>query len=178
MHTDVEDMNENVHSAGFDNAMRNISETVVKEASPIDLKKLIDRTIKVNDGKNVVQVFDSEAVASRTHILGAYLNALLAFKNNTNRAKNIGMEMLLFVALTDQIHDALEVAGAKQDSRVVVFASSADAFSKIAPMLKSAADLNPGIAHQNAVFKKLGIRDIGDAYDSIMQAMAVSRLGP
>jgi tRNA threonylcarbamoyladenosine modification (KEOPS) complex Cgi121 subunit len=165
-------------STGFDRAVKGLSKAVIREALPVDLKKLIDRAIGISDGKRVVQVFDSSAIASRTHVLGAYLNALLAFKNHTNRAKSIGMEMLLFVSLTDQIDRALEIAGAKPDSKVVVFASGAEAFSKIAPMLKGVADFDPGSVHQKAAFRKLNVRSTGDAHDGILQAMAVSRLGP
>jgi tRNA threonylcarbamoyladenosine modification (KEOPS) complex Cgi121 subunit len=163
----------------FDHAMKNISKAVVKEALPkSDVKELIDCATGISDETHAVQVFDSAAIASKTHVLSAYLNALLAFKNRTNRSKSVGMEMLLFVSLTDQIHTALEIAGAKPDSKVVVFASDAKAFSKAAPMLESVADFNPSSAHQSAVFKKLGIKNAGGAPISIMQAMAASRLGP
>lgn len=166
-------------SLEFDRATKDISKAVIKEALPkSDIHALIDRVTTVSKGTHVVQLFDPASIANKTHILGAYLNALLAFKNHTNRSKSIGMEMLLFVSLTDQIHLAIEIAGAKPDSKVVVFASGADAFSKMAPMLKSVADFNPGSAHQGAVLKRLGVKNAGGAYNSIMQAMAVSRLGP
>ncbi len=134
--------------------MNEISKAVVKEALPIDVNKLVDCVTRISDETCAVQVFDSAAIASKTHVLGAYLNALLTFKNHTNRAKSIGMEMLLFVALTDQIHSALEIAGAKPGSKVVAFASSEEAFSKIAPMLESVVAFDPGRAHLFAFIVK------------------------
>jgi tRNA threonylcarbamoyladenosine modification (KEOPS) complex Cgi121 subunit len=158
--------------------MEGISEAVLKTALPkSDIKALVDCATRMSGNQNTVQVFDIGSIASREHLLGAYLNALLAFKNHTNRAKSIGMEMLLFTALTDQISDAVRIAGAKPGSRVVVFASSQAEFSKIAPMLKDVADFNPSEAHRDSVLRRLGIKNTGDAHEQILQAMAVSRLG-
>ncbi len=168
-----------MYSTRSEHIMERVSESVIKAALPkVDIGKLLDRAAEISDEAQVVQFFNREAVASREHVLGAYLNALIAFRNHTNRARSIGIEMLLFVSLTDQINDALKIAGAKPESEMIVFASSTDMFSKIAPMLKGISDFNQNRTHQSAVLEKLGIKNTGDAYSSIMQAMAMSRLGP
>ena|SRR5271157_3316244 len=158
--------------------MKEISNAVIKEAMPkTDVGSLVDSADGICRGACVVQVFDRKAVANKTHLLGAYLNAILAFKNHTNRSKSLGMEMLLFASLTDQINDAIKTAGAKAGSKVVVFASSDVAFSKIRPMLKDVADFNPSAAHQDQVLKRLRVSSEGNTCYRILQAMAVSRLG-
>lgn len=154
------------------------SRAVVKEATvKADINGLLKKAADVSKGADAVQIFDASAVVNRVHVIGAYLNALSAFKNRTNRSKGIAMEMLLFAALTDQIGVAIKRVGARPESRVVVFATGTHAFSKISPMLKNVREFSPDRNHGARALKALGIESVRDAKREVLSAMAVARLG-
>ncbi len=164
-------------SAEFRRALGNSSKAVIKEAAPkLGIKGLIAKAARINAGAHVVQLFDADAVANRAHVLGAYLNALVAFKNRTNRSKSIAMEMLLFASLTDQIGTAIRISGAKPGSRIVVFASDKESFSRIAPLLKDVKEFVADIKREKRVLKVLGVKKVHDTDSDMLRAMAVSRL--
>ena len=154
------------------------SKFIMKQAgSKLGVEELLDRINTINKTKGVaVQVFDYGGVASRTHLMGAYLNALSAFRNRTNRTKGLPMEMLLFAAMTDQITAAISALGAKKGSKLVVFSNSSKAFGKIKPVLKDIKEFRPTRQHANRALKKFGIKDAKDADKMLLQRMAMLRL--
>ena len=95
------------------------------------LDNLFAAVKKINHENIVMQLFDPNWVVNNTHVVGAYVNALLAFDNETNKTNSIAMEMLLFAAFTDQIGKALEIAGAKSASDFILFTNSKEALHKI-----------------------------------------------
>ncbi|MGC8478859.1 MAG: KEOPS complex subunit Cgi121 [Candidatus Micrarchaeia archaeon] len=120
-----------------------------------------------------VQFFDPSAIISKTHILGAYISALNSFKEKMNIAKSLPMEMLLFVAMTDQISNAIKMAGAKSSKDFVLFATS-----------KVALDIS---SHSISIFGELedfnakaavryGLRKEKDAVFEVLNAMTLSRI--
>lgn len=137
------------------------------------------RLIKKANGKSkFVQVLDAESVINRIHLLGAYANSVIAFENKTNRTNSVAMEMLLFAAMTDQIENAIDLCGAKDDSDLVFFSNSAALYNRIKPYLKNISDFIPDRNHVKKTAKKYGINVGGkkmlDA--SILERIAISRL--
>ena len=124
---------------------------IKRAASGKEIGELVRLIGKMN-GKNVViQIFDGRRIANRIHLAGAYANALIAFKNHTNKTRSIAMEMLLFAAMTDQIGDAIEIVGAKSSSDFVIFADKKAAFAKLRPILKVKSDFGVSPAHTKSV---------------------------
>ena len=142
-------------------------------SSSLSLDRLIKEAKKLPRG--TIQIFDPNAVINRTHLCGAYADAIQAFKNGTNIAKDIGMETLLFTAMTNQIKDAIKIAGAKTNKRFVLFCSSDIAYKKIRVHLKT-EEFKPSIKESLAVAKKFGIIQSEDLDKFVLQKMAVSRL--
>lgn len=155
-----------------------VSEFVIKRASSkLSSDRLFERISDINRTKSAtVQVFDYESVADKTHLIGAYINALSAFKSHSNKTKNPAMEMLLFAAMTDQISTAINTIGAKKNSNFVIFSSSKSGFDRIKPLLTNIKEFRPTKQHTSKALKKFGISNTKDADKLLLQKMAVSRL--
>ena len=139
-------------------------------------EELLKRISSINRAKGaVVQGFDYGSVVDRMHLVGAYLNALSAFKNHTNKTESLPMEMLLFAAMTDQITAAIDRVGIKK-GKLVIFASRKGDFDKIRPLLKDVRDFRPTRQHMTEAARKFGITNTDNADMLLLQKMAVSRL--
>ena len=131
---------------------------------------------KGSKGNGTVQLFSENGIINRLHLEGAYANAVLAFNDKTNRAKAIPMEMMLYAAMTDQIGDALEMCGASDGSGIIVFADSAESFSRLKGPLGSVKDWKPDKRHVAAVSKRYGIKPGKGSDEELLERMALSRL--
>ena len=151
---------------------------VIKEARPkAGVAELLDQINKANRTKgNVVQAFDYDGVINKTHLLAAYINALMAFGSHSNKAKSASMEMLLFAAMTDQIGTAIETVGAKENSKILMFANSEKGFDGMRDLLKEIKEFRPSAQHTAQALKKFGIKNTEDADRLVLQKMAMSRL--
>jgi tRNA threonylcarbamoyladenosine modification (KEOPS) complex Cgi121 subunit len=156
------------------------SKFIIKQASPkLSLSALLEKISCINKtGSGAVQAFDCEYVINRTHLIGAYINAMSVFHDHTNKTKSASMEMLLFAAMTDQISDAIDLVGAKEDSKLVVFSSSKTGFERLKPALGDISEFRPSRQHMCKVLKKFGIDNSDDTDKLLLQRMAMSRLGP
>ncbi|MDE1833311.1 MAG: hypothetical protein KGH58_02740 [Candidatus Micrarchaeota archaeon] len=125
------------------------------------LDMLLKHTASINDdGKSVIQVFDSKSVVSRRQLMAAYENAKARFSGGANRTRSMANEMLLFIALTNQINDAIKRAGAKEGSPVVVFASTMSAYSKIARLLDTGKQVAERSGSDASIFQKMALLQI------------------
>ena len=151
---------------------------VKRAASGKSIEQLVKFVGKLNEKNAVVQIFDSKMIANRIHLAGAYANALIVFKNHTNKTRSIAMEMLLFAAMTDQIEDAIDKVGAKSNSDFVVFSDKKAAFVKVKPVLTIKSDFEASSAHTKYVAAAFGIRGSKAELINarILQKMALSRL--
>ena len=114
---------------------------IVKEASSGDITELLNRVDKANNTKgDVVQAFNYGNVIDKMHLFAAYTNALLSFNSHSNKAKTLSMEMLLFAAMTDQIGAAIKNMGAKEGSKIVVFANGKRGFNLVKEALEDIKD--------------------------------------
>jgi tRNA threonylcarbamoyladenosine modification (KEOPS) complex Cgi121 subunit len=155
-------------------------ELIIKRSySKLPIEELLD-IIKKSSGKTgFVQIFDPLSIINRTQLIGSYINALITFKNGTNKTSSAGMEMLLFAAMTDQIGRAISVAGAKTSSDFVIFSDKASIFNKIKPFLSSETEFKPDAAHMKRAAKALGMNIDGrNADEVILERLTMSRLGP
>jgi len=81
-----------------------------------------DDVLKVVKGKGgiICQIFDYLAVASWRHLLHASILALKALREGRMLARDLGIEILLYVAGERQIREAISKVGIKEDSRGIV----------------------------------------------------------
>ncbi len=145
----------------------------VRARSKLGIEELA--RLRKSDGADFVQFFNPSAVINRVHLVGAYLNAVAAFKEKANIAKSLPIEMLLFVSMTDQIDKAIEIAGAKSKEDFLVFATSRKAFESVSGYVselgKSA--FGPG---KIEIAKRYGIKNMEDLDLAVLNAMALSRI--
>ncbi len=77
-----------------------------------------------------VALIDPFAIISELHLAVACANAVADFKDKQNIAKSVGIEMLLYLAFTYQIADAIRIAGAKRSANFVAFCITKQACRK------------------------------------------------
>ncbi len=155
-----------------------INDSILKEASShLELEDLLVKIAQFNKTDSiVVQIFNQHTVISRAHLLGAYVNAKMAFKEKRNVSSSIAVEMLLYAAMTRQIGDAIKMMGAKSNKGFVLFASSQAALSKLKDKIKIGGDFNPSKAKSLEIAKKFGITQKEDLDDFVLQKMALALL--
>lgn len=158
----------------YSSAEKNVIIKIASSTTSID--QLINKIGKVNDKKNVVQLFDPKKVVNKTHLLGAYVNTLASFRDKSNISNNMAIEMLLFVAMTRQISDAIIKVGAKSDKRFIIFANSKGAYLKLKKFLKDEMVFDPSIANQAKIARELGINQQKEINQFLLQKIAMSRL--
>ncbi len=154
------------------------SDFVIKEASSkFRIGELLKITAEINATKgNTIQIFYPDMIIGEMHLAGAYMNAITAFKSHTNISKSIATEMMLFVAMTRQINDAIKMVGAKSSKRFILFASNSSAFNKAKKVLDHVKEYKVSEKHSIATAKKFGIDAKKDLNLFVLQKMAVSRL--
>lgn len=69
-----------------------------------------------------IQFFNPNLIATQEHLYFAILNALTAFKNQTNLSKNLAVETMLFASSQRQIQRAIQVIGIKPGTSEVAVA--------------------------------------------------------
>jgi tRNA threonylcarbamoyladenosine modification (KEOPS) complex Cgi121 subunit len=75
------------------------------------------QTIRKRQQQNTtIQFFNAELVATWQHLYFAALNALTAFRNESNISKNLAIEILLYASAQRQIRKAIALLGVKHDS--------------------------------------------------------------
>jgi len=76
-------------------------------------EEFVKATCKETPKSVWVQFFDAELVATWQHLYFAALNALLAFKNESNISKSVAMETMLYASAQRQIRKAIDHIGVK-----------------------------------------------------------------
>ncbi len=146
---------------------------ILKASSHLDITELHSAIQKKVGTHGVAQIFDPKCVISRTHLIGAYLNALYSFGERRNIAKNASTEMLLFAAMTRKITDAITLIGAKSSSDFILFCSDQAVFKKMAGLLTSSKEFRPAKPRSSSASHFIGIENDDEA---VLQRMALSRL--
>lgn len=153
------------------------SKFIIKEAKPkVSLNSIMEQIAALNKRKTVIQIFDPDYIISRSHLLGAYIDAELAFNSGSNVSKNTATEMLLFSAMTKQIDEAIKKIGAKHGKNIVLFSNSVTAYNKIKLLLADIKDFKRSKSEMVSKAKELGVKIKRDLDTSIFQEMAASRL--
>ncbi|MCL4411710.1 hypothetical protein M1329_02150 [Candidatus Marsarchaeota archaeon] len=146
---------------------------IIEASSKLGIAEL-HTALSANAAKHgVAQIFDPGRVISRTHIAGAYLNALYALSERRNIAKNAATEMLLFAAMTRKISDAIELVGAKKSSDFILFCSDRNMLKEVSDLISSSKEFRPGKSSSGLASRAL---DVENDDVAVLQKMALSRL--
>lgn len=89
----------------------------------VSLEEFLAIARSLSAGGEVVQLFDPDSIIDKNHVVAAYLNSVVAFRDGVNRSKSPDTEMLLFAAMTKQISDAVRLVGAKTGEMALLFAT-------------------------------------------------------
>ena len=76
----------------------------------------LNKDRKIQNNIIAVQFFDADLIATEQHLYFAVLNALEAFKNNSNLSKGLAMETMLYASAQRQIQKAISRSGIKPKS--------------------------------------------------------------
>lgn len=139
------------------------------------LENFFSSVRKLERKKDVVQLFDPERIVDKWHLLGAYLNALLSFREHTNISNSVGTEMLLFAAMTRQIGDAIKAVGAKTDERALLFATRRG-YVKVKKYFGREAEFRVSEEHRTGVAAGLGVKTDGDIGLELLNRMSFLKL--
>lgn len=95
-------------------------------------KNLFDNILEISRKENIViQLFDSEKIATWKHLFIAALNAIAAFKQSRNVASQLSLEILLYATGQRQIKDAINLLGVSKQTRKVAVLILGDGREKI-----------------------------------------------
>ncbi|XHH10603.1 MAG: KEOPS complex subunit Cgi121 [Candidatus Bathyarchaeia archaeon] len=120
-----------------------------------------DTYLKANrkgEQKVWIQFFNSDLIATQEHLYFAILNALTAFKKQTNLSKSIAMETMLYASSQRQIQKAIQVIGIKPDMSqmaVTVIGESAEQVTVALKELSSYLHAQPSEAVLELTPKKV-----------------------
>ncbi len=84
-----------------------------------------------------VQFFDAKIVASQEHLYFAVLNALQAFKNQTNISKTLAMETMLYASAQRQIKKSIDHIGIKPQTNCLAVVIIVDEPKQIDALLET-----------------------------------------
>jgi len=108
-------------------------------------KKLLDNILKMPEKEKVIiQLFDSEKIATWKHVFIAALNAIAAFKQSRNIASQLSLEILLYATGQRQIKDAINLLGVFEQTRKVVTLIIGNSKEKITTVFSKIAALLNG----------------------------------
>lgn len=74
---------------------------------------------KKNSQDPIIQFFNAQLIATHQHLYFAVINALSAFKNQSNLSKNLAIETMLYASAQRQIQKAIQLLGLKQDTKTL-----------------------------------------------------------
>jgi tRNA threonylcarbamoyladenosine modification (KEOPS) complex Cgi121 subunit len=146
---------------------------ILEASSDIGIKELFG-TIKRRSRGRTIQIFDPSCIISKTHIIGAYINAMLVFREGANLTKSRSMEMLLFVAMSKKIDEAIKLAGAKSNSSFIIFCDSKSSYERVSDLISKTHQFRASSDESSGAAKRLGVASTDDK--SVLEAMTLSRL--
>jgi KEOPS complex subunit Cgi121 len=102
-----------------------------------DAEEFLKAIRKEKQQNTVVQFFNAELVATWQHLYFATLNALTAFRNKGNIAKNVAMEVMLYASAQRQIRKAIAVIGVKRDSANIAIVTIGENIDSVKTTLRT-----------------------------------------
>jgi len=94
---------------------------------------------KVPQNGVCIQFFNADLIATHQHLNFAVLNALTAFKNQTNLSKSLAMEAMLYASAQRQIQKAIALLGIKPETTDLAVIIIGEKTQAVESMLKETA---------------------------------------
>jgi tRNA threonylcarbamoyladenosine modification (KEOPS) complex Cgi121 subunit len=140
-------------------------EKLLDESSVLIIKKAMGYNPKlkpISEGRGFVEFINIGKKTNTDIIKAAYMNAASCFDEKRGIAKSIGVELLLFLASTDQIGAAIKTLSPKTGEDFLIISNSKKLYEKTAKNLKVS----------NFDSKHLGKQEL----EKELERMALSRL--
>ena len=132
-------------------------ERIIKESNSLIIKKAqaYNPHLKpVSEGGSFVEFVCINKKITLEIIKAAYINAASCFDEKRNIAKSIGVELLLFIAGTDQIGAAIKAIGPKAGEDFLIISNSKKLYEKTCPNIK-VSNFDPKQMSKEALEKEL-----------------------
>lgn len=116
---------------------------VYRNASRDSLRKLLDTALKQSKDTDYIIVFRSDFLISLKQVHVAAVSSILAFKSNTNIARNLVIEFMLRLSADTQINRVLEKVEVRDDLRevgVLIISSDLNRLQKLMVEVESMVD--------------------------------------
>ena len=133
-------------------------ERIIKESNSLIIKKAqaYNPHLKpVSEGGSFVEFVCINKKITLEIIKAAYINAASCFDEKRNIAKSIGVELLLFIAGTDQIGAAIKAISPKAGEDFLIISNSKKLYEKTYPNIK-VSNFDPKQMSKEALEKELG----------------------
>lgn len=98
-----------------------------------------------------IQLFDANLIAGWEHLYFASINALKAFKNNTNISNHLSVECLLYATAQNQIKTAVKLVGIKPGSSSIVVLLITDQSDSAIKYLNLLSQMIPGSRNDSVI---------------------------
>ncbi len=129
-----------------------------------DIEKFLEKIQIFSDKNNlIIQVFNSDMIFDRIHLISAAEHALRAEKNEGMSSNSLSMEILLYASGERQLKNAIPMMGVKKGESRIAFVLISEKEEKIS--IKNLLELldlkrNDKVLEGNSsILKKFGISD-------------------
>ena len=146
------------------------------ESIPSFLKE-VDKITSLNDN-SIIQLMDCDLICGMSHINQAISQAIKAFDEKQNFAKDRGLEICVRASAQKQISQALKMIGIKNDSNILVvyINTTSEQLEKTEELLSSRNDKLIEEFDEEAVRKVYELNDEEDIINSINEKIALLAL--
>ncbi|MCL4365208.1 MAG: hypothetical protein M1569_00735 [Candidatus Marsarchaeota archaeon] len=94
-----------------------------KSSSGADISEIIDCASRLSEGANFIVILDDIKNIDKL-LIPAYLNAIIRRNDGSMHAESLSIEIMLFIAGTMNIGNAMKLASATSSKRFVIFSDS------------------------------------------------------
>lgn len=137
----------------------------------------INKVTELVDG-SIIQLLDCDYICGQSHINQGISQAIKAFNENQNFAKNKGLEICVRTSAQKQISEALKLLGIKQEGNItaVYIDVSDEQIGKTEELLSVRNDSLIEEYDVNKIVKAYGLNDSGNVADTINEKIALLAL--
>ena len=126
---------------------------------------------------STIQLLDTQYICGSKHLKQAIAEATVAFKNNTNFAKDLGLEICVRTSAQKQIKDAIKLLGIKTSGNITVIYinTSDDQIKQVEEILNTKNDTLIDKYDVNAIKKayKIDCEDDNNILDMLNEKIAM-----
>lgn len=151
-------------------------ENVIVDDIPSFLKK-IDSITSTNQG-SIIQLLDTDYICGKKHLNQAIAQAIKAFDEKQNFAKDKGLEICVRLSAQKQINEALKILGIKKQGNItaIYINTSEEQINKTEKILGKAHDELLETYDPQKICKAYNLRNDEDIVENINEKIALLAL--